>query len=89
MNIAVTQHAEERASGLEIVGVNNRDLRTFDVRLETSLRLAEKIPGSVLKISESGIHSREDVQRLTAAGYQAFLVGERLSIAARSASARR
>jgi len=66
------------ASGAEIVGVNNRDLRTFEVHLETSLRLAEKIPDSVLKVSESGIHSREDIQRLAAAGFQAFLVGEHL-----------
>ena len=47
------------ASGAEIVGINNRDLRTFEVTLETSLRLSEKIPASVVKISESGIHSRE------------------------------
>jgi indole-3-glycerol phosphate synthase len=66
------------ASGAEIVGVNNRDLRTFEVHLETSLRLAENIPDSVLKVSESGIHSREDVQRLASAGFQAFLVGEHL-----------
>ncbi|HWZ33644.1 MAG TPA: indole-3-glycerol phosphate synthase TrpC [Bryobacteraceae bacterium] len=66
------------ASGAEIIGVNNRDLRTFEVHLETSLRLAEKIPSSILKVSESGIHSRQDVQQLTAAGFQAFLVGEHL-----------
>jgi indole-3-glycerol phosphate synthase len=66
------------ASGAEIIGVNNRDLRSFEVNLETSLRLAEEIPKSILKVSESGIHSKEDVQRLSAAGYQAFLVGEHL-----------
>jgi len=66
------------ASGAEIVGVNNRNLHTFDVNLETSLQLAAKIPAHVVKVSESGIHSRADVARLAGAGYQAFLVGEHL-----------
>ena len=66
------------ASGAEIVGVNNRDLRTFDVTLETSLRLAERIPPHVLKVSESGIASAKDIQQLRRAGFDAFLVGERL-----------
>lgn len=65
-------------AGAEIVGVNNRNLKTFEVTLETSLRLAEDIPDGVLKISESGIHSREDIQRLSRAGFRAFLVGEHL-----------
>jgi len=66
------------ASGAEIVGENNRNLHTFDVNLETSLQLATKIPAHVVKVSESGIHSRADVVRLAGAGYQAFLVGEHL-----------
>src|SRR5712691_361572 len=65
-------------SGAEIIGVNNRDLLTFEVALETSLGLAGKIPGNVVKVSESGIRSGRDVRRLTAAGFHAFLVGERL-----------
>ena len=65
-------------SGARIIGVNNRDLRTFQVRLETSLLLAERIPSGVIKVSESGIHSHADVVRLQAAGYGAFLVGEHL-----------
>ncbi len=65
-------------SGAEIIGVNNRNLHTFEVSLETSLRLAEKIPPGVIRVSESGIHSRADIERLRAAGYQAFLVGEHL-----------
>jgi indole-3-glycerol phosphate synthase len=77
------------ASGAEIVGVNNRNLRTFDVTLETSLRLAERIPGGIVKVTESGIHSREAVQRLQAAGFDAFLVGERLMTAADPAEALR
>lgn len=66
------------ASGARIIGVNNRDLRTFEVTLDTSLRLSEKIPSGVVRVAESGVHSAADVQRLRAAGYQAFLVGEHL-----------
>src|SRR5580704_3063221 len=66
------------ASGARIVGVNNRNLRTFEVSLDTSMRLAEKIPSGVLRVSESGIHSSADVRQLRSAGYQAFLVGEHL-----------
>ncbi len=65
-------------SGASLIGVNNRDLRTFEVTLETSLRLAPKIPSGVVKVSESGIRSAGDIRRLTEAGFQAFLVGEHL-----------
>jgi indole-3-glycerol phosphate synthase len=65
-------------SGAEIVGVNNRNLRTFEVSLETSLQLAPMIPASVTKVSESGIHNSAHIRRLTDAGYSAFLVGEHL-----------
>jgi indole-3-glycerol phosphate synthase len=64
--------------GADIIGVNNRNLHTFEVTLETSIRLAEKIPASAIKVSESGIHSAADVRRLSACGFQAFLVGEHL-----------
>ena len=66
------------AAGSEIIGVNNRDLTTFEVTLETSLRLAEHIPASALRVSESGIHNAQDIATLRAAGYSAFLVGEHL-----------
>ncbi|MBC7925582.1 MAG: indole-3-glycerol phosphate synthase TrpC [Bryobacteraceae bacterium] len=66
------------ASGASILGVNNRNLHTFEVRLETSLRLAERIPRGALRVSESGITSRADIALLSAAGYDAFLVGEHL-----------
>jgi indole-3-glycerol phosphate synthase len=66
------------AAGSEIIGVNNRDLTTFEVTLETSLRLAEHIPTGALSISESGIHNARDIATLRAAGYSAFLVGEHL-----------
>ena len=66
------------ASGAEIIGVNNRDLRTFEVSLDTSIQLAPGIPGDVLKVSESGIFHAGDIHRLMDAGYDAFLVGEHL-----------
>ena len=66
------------AAGADIIGVNNRNLRTFEVTLETSLRLAERIPSGAVRVAESGIHSSDDVAQLMAAGYQAFLVGEHL-----------
>jgi indole-3-glycerol phosphate synthase len=65
-------------AGADIIGVNNRDLTTFRVTLETSLHLAPRIPAEVLKVSESGIDCAQDVRRLRDAGYQAFLVGEHL-----------
>ena len=66
------------ASGAQIVGVNNRDLRTFQVSLETSIRLAPHIPPDVIRVSESGIFTAADVHRLMDAGYDAMLVGEHL-----------
>lgn len=65
-------------SGAKIVGVNNRDLRTFTVSLDTSVSLAASIPSDVVRVSESGIFHNADVRRLMAAGYDAFLVGEHL-----------
>ena len=66
------------AAGSDLIGVNNRDLTTFEVTLETSLRLAEHMPAGVLRVSESGIHDARDIARLREAGYAAFLVGEHL-----------
>ena len=77
------------ASGAEIIGVNNRNLHTFEVTLETSLRLVEKIPAGIVKVTESGIHSSADVKKLSAAGYNAFLVGEHLMKSADPAAALR
>ena len=65
-------------SGAEILGVNNRNLHNFEVTLQTSLDLIQRIPQSLLKVSESGIHSHADLHLLHQAGYQAFLVGEHL-----------
>lgn len=68
------------AAGARVVGVNNRDLRTLAVSLETSLALAPLIPEDVVAIAESGIRNGRDVRRLRDAGYDAFLVGEQLMI---------
>jgi indole-3-glycerol phosphate synthase len=65
-------------SGAEIIGVNNRNLHTFKVTLDTSLELAGSIPGNVLKVSESGIETRAQIQQLQSAGFHAFLIGEHL-----------
>jgi len=83
MDALVEVHDEEElrpaiASGARIIGVNNRDLRTFEVDLAVSLRLSGEIPASVLKVAESGIHSAQDIRQLRSAGFQAFLVGEHL-----------
>ena len=61
---------------LPLVGINNRDLRTFETRLETSLELAPLIPGDRLVVSESAIHAPADIERLRAGGIGAYLVGE-------------
>jgi indole-3-glycerol phosphate synthase len=63
-------------SGAGIIGVNNRNLETFEVSLKTSLRLSEKMPSDVVRVSESGISTRADVDVLRGAGFHAFLVGE-------------
>lgn len=65
-------------AGATLVGVNNRDLRTFTVDLEHSLRLREEIPAHCVMVSESGVKTHADVQRLAAAGIEAMLVGESL-----------
>jgi indole-3-glycerol phosphate synthase len=71
----------------DLIGVNARDLRTFKVDAETAVRLAERLPQNVLKVAESGIRSGEDIARLRAAGYQAFLIGESLMRAERPGAA--
>ncbi|WP_109489336.1 indole-3-glycerol phosphate synthase TrpC [Occallatibacter savannae] len=65
-------------NGADAIGVNNRDLKTFEVRMETSLELVDKIPVSAVRVAESGISTSEDVARLREAGFHAFLIGESL-----------
>jgi indole-3-glycerol phosphate synthase len=77
--VEVHDRAElERALKLKtpLLGVNNRDLRTFEVKLETTLSLMELVPPDKLLVTESGILARADVQRMRDAGVHAFLVGE-------------
>jgi indole-3-glycerol phosphate synthase len=66
------------AAGARIVGVNNRDLRNFQVHIETSLELIEAIPEDCIAVSESGMQSHADLARLHGAGFDAFLIGEHL-----------
>jgi indole-3-glycerol phosphate synthase len=65
------------AAGAEIIGVNNRNLRTLAVDLEASETIAAMLPSSVVAISESGLKTAEDLQRMRALGYRAYLMGER------------
>ncbi len=83
LDVLCEVHDEEElqaalGAGCDLIGVNTRDLRTFKVDLETAFRLAGKFPAGVVRVAESGIRSAEDVERLRAAGYNAFLVGESL-----------
>jgi indole-3-glycerol phosphate synthase len=70
------QHALD--SGASLIGVNNRDLRTFKVSLDVSLKLGRSIPKGVVAVAESGIRTAEDIRRLSEAGFRGFLVGEHL-----------
>jgi indole-3-glycerol phosphate synthase len=69
-------------AGASIIGVNNRDLKTFKVDLDTSLRLAALAPEETTLVSESGISNNADIRRLRASGFSAFLIGEHLMRAA-------
>jgi indole-3-glycerol phosphate synthase len=65
-------------AGCDLIGINSRNLRTFEVNLETAFRLVEKIPATCVRVAESGIQSGADLARLRSAGYEAFLIGESL-----------
>lgn len=83
LDVLCEAHNEEELhravdAGSDVIGVNNRDLRTFKVDVNTALRLAEMIPQDVISVAESGIDNGADIARLRAAGYQAFLIGESL-----------
>jgi indole-3-glycerol phosphate synthase len=69
------------AAGSRIIGVNNRNLKTMEVRLETALELAPRIPAGAVKVAESGIKTGEQIQKLRGAGFDAFLIGEHLMLA--------
>ena len=83
MDALVEVHTSEEmkravAAGATLIGVNNRDLRTFEVSLNTSLSLAREAPSEALLISESGLRGPDDLRRLREAGYHGFLIGETL-----------
>lgn len=83
LDVLVEVHDESEldravALGADIIGINSRDLKTFEVSLDTAIRVAERIPGDVLRVAESGIHSARDISMLRSAGYHAFLIGESL-----------
>ena len=83
MDALVEVHTSEEmkratASGATLIGVNNRNLRTFEVSLDTSLSLAREAPSEALLISESGLRGPDDLRRLREAGYHGFLIGETL-----------
>jgi indole-3-glycerol phosphate synthase len=75
------------AAGARIVGVNNRDLKTLTVRVETSFDLIERIPDDCIAVSESGIRNHDDLVRLRQADFDAFLIGEHLMLASDPAAA--
>ncbi len=68
------------AAGARIIGVNNRDLKTLDLRIETSFELIERIPDACTAISESGLRTHDDLAKLRTAGFDAFLIGESLML---------
>jgi indole-3-glycerol phosphate synthase len=83
--------AEELAraigAGAKIIGVNNRDLKTLEVRIDTSFDLIDRIPDDCVAVSESGIRTAADLARLRVAGFDAFLVGTSLMLATDPAAA--
>lgn len=78
----VEVHDEEEArravdAGARIIGVNNRNLKTLEVSLDTSYRVAKLLPASCVRVAESGLRTGDDIARLLAVGFDAFLMGER------------
>ena len=74
-------------AGCDLIGINSRNLRTFEVNLETAFRLVDKMPAACVRVAESGIQSGADIARLRSAGYEAFLIGESLMKAERPGEA--
>jgi indole-3-glycerol phosphate synthase len=92
LDVLCEAHDEEELkrgldAGCEIIGINSRNLRTFEVDLQTAFRLVEKIPAPCVRVAESGIQSGSDIARLRSAGYEAFLIGESLMKAQRPGEA--
>jgi indole-3-glycerol phosphate synthase len=92
LDVLCEAHDEEELqraldAGCDLIGINSRNLRTFEVNLETAFRLAKKIPAACVRVAESGIQSGADLARLRSAGYEAFLIGESLMKAERPGEA--
>jgi len=75
------------AAEARIIGVNNRDLKTLNLRVETSFELIERIPDACIAVSESGLRTHDDLVKLRAAGFDAFLIGESLMLSPDPAAA--
>ncbi len=75
-----TSQEIERAvkAGARLIGVNNRNLRTFEVSLDTSFELVKVIPSDAIAVAESGLKTRDDLRNLAGAGFRGFLIGETL-----------
>ena len=83
LDVLVEVHDRDEAEkvlrgDVRLLGVNNRNLRTFVTTIETSIELAQELPRELTLVSESGIRTRADIDRLRGAGYHAFLIGEEL-----------
>ncbi len=80
LEVLLEMHSENQlpkiTEWVDIIGINNRDLKRFKVDIQTSIDLFSKIPAEFVKISESGIHNADAIIRLTGVGYQGFLIGE-------------
>ena len=80
LEVLLELHDEEELQHIceetEIVGINNRNLKTFEVDIERSLRMAKQIPDTKIKVAESGISSVENIQLFKANGFRGFLIGE-------------
>jgi indole-3-glycerol phosphate synthase len=92
LDVLCEAHDEEELqraldAGCDLIGINSRNLHTFEVNLETAFRLAEKMPDTCVRVAESGIQSGTDIARLRSAGYDAFLIGESLMKAERPGEA--
>jgi indole-3-glycerol phosphate synthase len=86
MEAVVEVHTAEEldralAADAHIIGVNNRDLKTLTVRVETSFELIDRIPETCIAVSESGLRTNDDLRKLRTAGFDAFLIGEQLMLA--------
>ncbi len=81
LEVLLELHAEEELDHIndytELVGINNRNLKTFDVDMDKSISMAEKIGKAAVRIAESGIHHPEDVEKFRKYGFEGFLIGER------------